>query len=68
MEAHGPTRTLVVSVVPVRQVSKSLRAVAQERISAVLASADELLGQRSRSLKPSGTAGVKLANASELRI
>lgn len=68
MEAHGPTRTLVVSVVTVGQVSESLRAVAQERISAESASPDELFGPHSVSLQPSGTAGVKFANASELRL
>jgi hypothetical protein len=68
MEAHGPTRTFVVSVVTVGQVSESLRAAAQERTSAESASPDELLGPLSVSLKPSGTVVVKFANALELRL
>ena len=68
MEAHGPTRTLVVSVVTVRQVSEILRAATQERISAEMASPDEPFGPHSRRLKPSGTAGLEFANASVLQL
>ena len=68
MEAHGPTRTLEVSVVTVTQVRGILRAAAQEWISADLASVYGLLGPHLRSLKPSMTTGVKFANASKLRL
>ena len=68
MEAHGPTKTLVVSVVTVGQVSEILRAATQERISAGTASPDELFDPHSRRLKPSGTARLEFANASVLQL